>query len=192
MWWHQILFKKPFSNFAIGKDLWSSNGGLQQNHQSVTQPLSQTGPPPISWSLPYSFYFCAILCFLFCNTLSHHVVFFHHVIFFLLMKSLPLSFCHYQTHPPSPDPLPFPFHCPSQIHISVSSVLRPFQFMKLLSLFNQAFMPPFPLFSRTPWIVKCNNPSNLVWSRWGSQSWGMLKHFPESRCILIFYWSREK
>ena len=57
---HISYFKKsPFSNAALGKDLWSSNGGLQQNHQSVTQPLSQTGPPPISWSLPYSFYFFA-------------------------------------------------------------------------------------------------------------------------------------
>ena len=26
----------------------------------------------------------------------------------------------------------------------------------------------------------------------GSQSWGILKHFPQSRCILISYWSREK
>ena len=46
--------------------------------------------------------------------------------------------------------------------------------------------------TRTPWIVKCNNPFNLVWSTWGWQSWGILKHFPEIKCILISHWSREK
>ena len=43
---------------------------------------------------------------------------------------------------------------------------------------------------RTPGIVKGNNPLNLVW--WGSQWLGILKDFPQSRCILISHWSREK
>ena len=45
---------------------------------------------------------------------------------------------------------------------------------------------------RTPRIVKGNNPLSLVWFKWGSQWWGILKHFPQSRCILISHWSREK
>ena len=61
---------------------------------------------------------------------------------------------------------------------------------------DQIMVHPFcvwrTIMVRTPWLVKCNNPLNLVWSRWGSQSWGILKHFPESRCILISHWSREK
>ena len=44
---------------------------------------------------------------------------------------------------------------------------------------------------RTPGIVKGNNPLSLVWFKWGSW-WGILKHFPQSRCILISHWSREK
>ena len=46
--------------------------------------------------------------------------------------------------------------------------------------------------SKTPWIVKGNKSLNLVWFKWGSQWWGILKHFPQSRCILISHWSREK
>ena len=46
--------------------------------------------------------------------------------------------------------------------------------------------------TRTPWIVKGNKSLNLVWFKWGLQSWGILKHFPQSRCILISHWSREK
>ena len=46
--------------------------------------------------------------------------------------------------------------------------------------------------TRTPGIVKGNNPLSLVWFKWGSQWWGILKHFPQSRCILISHWSREK
>ena len=47
-------------------------------------------------------------------------------------------------------------------------------------------------FAYTPWIVKGNKSLNLVWFEWGSQWWGILKHFPQSRCILISHWSREK
>ena len=50
-------------------------------------------------------------------------------------------------------------------------------------------------FSRTPGIVKGNNSlkiSHLVWFKWGSQWRGILKDFPQSRCILISHWSREK
>ena len=46
--------------------------------------------------------------------------------------------------------------------------------------------------SRTPGIVKGNNPLSLVLFKWGSPWWGILKHFPQSRCILISHWSREK
>ena len=52
-----------------------------------------------------------------------------------------------------------------------------------------------PVSSRTPGIVKGNKSlkiSHLVWFEWGSQWWGILKHFPQSRCILISHWSREK
>ena len=45
---------------------------------------------------------------------------------------------------------------------------------------------------RTPSIVKGNKSLNLVWFKWGSQWWGIVKHFPQSRCILISHWSREK
>ena len=41
-------------------------------------------------------------------------------------------------------------------------------------------------------IVKGNNPLSLVWFKWWSQWWGILKYFPQSRCILISHWSREK
>ena len=44
----------------------------------------------------------------------------------------------------------------------------------------------------TPAIVKGNNSLNLVWFKWGSQWWGILKYFPQNRCILISHWSREK
>ena len=47
-------------------------------------------------------------------------------------------------------------------------------------------------FTRTPAIVKGNKSLNLVWFKWGSQLWGILKHFSQSRCILISHWSREK
>ena len=52
-------------------------------------------------------------------------------------------------------------------------------------------LPP-EMISRTPWIVKGNKSLNLVWFKWGSQWWGILKHFPQRRCILISHWSREK
>ena len=48
---------------------------------------------------------------------------------------------------------------------------------------------------QTPGIVKGNNPlkiSHLVWFKWRSQWRGILKDFPQSRCILISHWSREK
>ena len=45
---------------------------------------------------------------------------------------------------------------------------------------------------RTPGIVKGNNLLSLVWFKWGSEWWGILKHFAHSRCILISHWSREK
>ena len=48
---------------------------------------------------------------------------------------------------------------------------------------------------RTPSIVKGNKSlkiSHLVWFKRGSQWWAILKHFPQSRCILISHWSREK
>ena len=45
---------------------------------------------------------------------------------------------------------------------------------------------------RTPSIVTDNKSLNLVWFKWGSQWWGIVKHFPQSRCILISHWSREK
>ena len=38
---------------------------------------------------------------------------------------------------------------------------------------------------RTPSIVTDNKSLNLVWFKWGSQWWGIVKHFPQSRCILI-------
>ena len=41
------------------------------------------------------------------------------------------------------------------------------------------------LLTRTPAIVKGNKSLNLVWFKWGSQWWEILKHFPQSRCILI-------
>ena len=44
---------------------------------------------------------------------------------------------------------------------------------------------------RTPSIVKGNKSLSLVWSKWGSQWWGILKHFPRSRCIFFSHWSRE-
>ena len=46
--------------------------------------------------------------------------------------------------------------------------------------------------TRTPWIVKCNKSLSLVWFKWGSQWWGILKDFPQSRCILISHGSREE
>ena len=49
--------------------------------------------------------------------------------------------------------------------------------------------------ARTPSIVKGNKSlkiSHLVWFKWRSQWWGILKHFPQSRCILISHWLREK
>ena len=79
----------------------------------------------------------------------------------------------------------------------------------LLSLFNSLIMDR----ARTPWIVKGNKSLSLVWSKWGSQAanirssfmccnlplvkwllgqWGILKHIPQSRCIFISHWSREK
>ena len=48
------------------------------------------------------------------------------------------------------------------------------------------------LLLRTPWSVKGNKSLDLVWFKWGSQWWGTLKHFPQSRCILISHWSREE
>ena len=60
---------------------------------------------------------------------------------------------------------------------------------------NFKLVPPLILSflnTRTPGIVKGNNPLSLVWFKWGSQWWGILKHFPQSRCILISHWSREK
>ena len=47
-------------------------------------------------------------------------------------------------------------------------------------------------YSRTPAIVKGNKSLYLVWFKWGSQLWGILKHFSQSRCIIISHWSREK
>ena len=46
--------------------------------------------------------------------------------------------------------------------------------------------------TRTPSIVKGNKSLNLVWFKLGSQWWAILKHFPQSRYILISHWSREK
>ena len=71
--------------------------------------------------------------------------------------------------------------------------------------------------ARTPSIVKGNKSLSLVWSKWGSQwrglvldlesssmccnlplvewllgQWGVLKDFPQSRCIFNSHWSREK
>ena len=48
------------------------------------------------------------------------------------------------------------------------------------------------IIARTPWVVKGNKSLNLVWFKWGSQRWGILKDFPQSRCNLISHWSREK
>ena len=45
---------------------------------------------------------------------------------------------------------------------------------------------------RTPSIVTDNKSLNLVWFKWGSQWWGIVKHFPQSRCILISHWAIEK
>ena len=45
---------------------------------------------------------------------------------------------------------------------------------------------------RTTGIFKGNNPLSLVWFKWGSQWWGILKHFPQGRCILISLLSSEK
>ena len=45
---------------------------------------------------------------------------------------------------------------------------------------------------RTPSIVTDNKSSSLVWFKWGSQWWGIVKHFPQSRCILISHWAIEK
>ena len=38
--------------------------------------------------------------------------------------------------------------------------------------------------TRTPWIV--NKSLNLVWFKWGSQWWGILKHFPQRRYIYTY------
>ena len=46
--------------------------------------------------------------------------------------------------------------------------------------------------TRTPSIVRGKKSLNLVWFKWGSQWWGILKHFAQSRCILISHWSWEK
>ena len=64
-------------------------------------------------------------------------------------------------------------------------------YLQLLVRFNW-FQPFLQIISRTPGIVMGNNPLSLVWFKWGSQWWGILKHFPQSRCILISHWSREK
>ena len=54
------------------------------------------------------------------------------------------------------------------------------------NLFRQAVDP------HKDTIVKGNKSLNLVWFKWGSQWWGILKDFHQSRCILISHWSREK
>ena len=62
-------------------------------------------------------------------------------------------------------------------------------YVVLKSIFGHIFL------SRTPGIVKGNKSlkiSHLVWFKWGSQWRGILKDFPQSRCILISHWSREK
>ena len=46
--------------------------------------------------------------------------------------------------------------------------------------------------TRTPSIVKGNKSLNLVWFKWGLQWWGILKYFPQSRCIFISHGSGEK
>ena len=162
MWWHQILFKKsPFSISAIGKDLWSSNGGLQQNHQSVTQPLSQTGPPPISWSLPYSFYFFATLFSPFA-ILYPIMWFFSIILYFPHHEIIAIASLSRSDPPPiswSP-PLPYSFPIFLPIVLGVKSTFQfltfifctLIHFIKLwtqawLSLFNQAFKPSASLFS---------------------------------------------
>ena len=88
--------------------------------------------------------------FIFCNTFSGLFIFLQYFLpachpfailipscglfpscyLFPLMKSLTLSFCHYQTHPPSPDPLPFLIHFPSlPIVLGVKST---FQFLTFI------------------------------------------------------------
>ena len=60
-----------------------------------------------------------------------------------------------------------------------------------MGLLATHFSPNFFSFARTPSIVKGNKSLNLVWFKWGSQWWGILKHFPQSRCIFIPHWTRE-